>query len=89
MKKRDNKTQREDLPGSTFDVVLGFDMETDIGSYTPYYEGVQHGTPLMLSLLGKYGISATFFWTGHAAENNPDIVKLVRDSGHETGCHGL
>ena len=64
-------------------------METDVGSYTPYYEGVQHGTPLMLSLLEKFGIKATFFWTGHAAENNPDIVKLVRDSGHEIGCHGL
>jgi len=72
-----------------FDVVLGFDMETDIGSFTPFYEGVQHGTHHVLDVLEKHSIPATFFWTGHAAENNPDIVRLVRDAGHETGCHGL
>jgi peptidoglycan/xylan/chitin deacetylase (PgdA/CDA1 family) len=75
--------------GDIFDVVLGFDMETDIGSYTPFYEGVQHGTPHILKMLEKHNIPATFFWTGHAAENNPDMVRLVRDAGHETGCHGL
>ena len=72
-----------------FDVVFGFDMETDVGSFTPFYEGVQHGTPLLLELLKKHDIRATFFWTGHAAENNPEMVRRVRDAGHETGCHGL
>ncbi len=72
-----------------FDVVFGFDMETDIGSYTPYYEGVRHGTLRLLDVLKRNDIKATFFWTGHAAENNPDTVRLVRDAGHETGCHGL
>jgi peptidoglycan/xylan/chitin deacetylase (PgdA/CDA1 family) len=84
-----NKQKNMDKDKSHFDVVLGFDMETDIGSYTPYYEGVQHGTPEILSILKKHGIFATFFWTGHAAENNPEIVQLVKESGHETGCHGL
>ncbi|WP_372934300.1 polysaccharide deacetylase family protein [Mariniphaga sediminis] len=74
---------------SAFDVVLGFDMETDIGSFTPFYEGVKHGTPNVLEVLEKHNIPATFFWTGHAAENNPEKVRLVRDAGHETGCHGL
>ena len=32
-------------------VVFGFDMETDIGSWTPFYEGLVHGTPRMLDLL--------------------------------------
>ncbi len=89
MENIEDKSQIGYFPGSKFDVVLGFDMETDIGSYTPYYEGVQHGTPLMLSLLSKFDIKATFFWTGHAAETKVDIVKRVIDSGHETGCHGL
>ena len=72
-----------------FDVVFGFDMETDIGSFTPFYEGVKHGTVHILKMLKKHGIRATFFWTGHAALNNPDVVRRVRDAGHETGCHGL
>jgi len=58
-------------------VVLGFDMETDIGSFTPFYEGVKHGTPNILRLLKKHSIRATFFWTGHAAENNPVMVRRV------------
>jgi len=73
----------------TFDVVFGFDMETDVGSFTPFYEGVKNGTPRLLALLEKHGIRATFFWTGHAAENNPEVVRLVREADHETGCHGL
>ena len=84
-----NKQKIKNKEESCFDVVLGFDMETDIGSYTPYYEGVQHGTPEILSILKKYGIKASFFWTGHAAENNPEIVRMVKEAGHEIGCHGL
>lgn len=74
---------------NTFDVVLGFDMETDIGSYTPFYEGVIYGTPQILEVLKKHSIDATFFWTGHAAENNQQMLNRVADAGHETGCHGL
>jgi len=71
------------------DVVFGIDMETDIGSFTANYEGVKHGTPALLDLFGRQGVTATFFWTGHAAQNNPDMVRRVRDAGHETGCHSL
>jgi len=74
---------------STFDVIFGFDMETDIGSYTPFYEGVQHGTPLILEILDKHDIKATFYWTGQAAEHNPEMVRRVASHEHETGCHGL
>lgn len=74
---------------SKFDVVLGFDMETDIGSYTPFYDGVRFGTQPILDVLGKHGIEATFYWTGHAAEHNATFVRLVQQAGHETGCHGL
>lgn len=80
--------EKKTIPGA-FDVVLGFDMETDVGSFTPFYEGVRHATPRLLALLKKHGLPATFFWTGHAAENNPKEVRLVRDAGHETGCHSL
>ena len=83
------KSKPEIADGTSFDVVYGFDMETDVGSFTPYYEGVKHGTPELLKLMAKHDIRATFFWTGHAAENNPESVRLVRDAGHETGCHGL
>ena len=74
---------------SQFDVVVGIDMETDIGSFTAFYRGVQQGTPRLLDVLDKNQAKATFFWTGHAAQNNPAVVRQVRRAGHETGCHGL
>lgn len=86
---REKKAKSPVSAESPFDVLLGFDMETDIGSFTPFYEGVKHGTLQILKLLKKYDITATFFWTGHAAENNPKMVERVRDAGYETGCHGL
>jgi len=89
MKKKQSSARTKALDGTAFDVVFGFDMETDIGSFTPYYEGIQHGTPRLLDLMAKHDIKATFFWTGHAAENNAEMVRRVRDAGHETGCHGL
>ncbi len=74
---------------STFDIVLGFDMETDIGSFTPFYEGVKKGTPPLLNILKKHKAPSTFYWTGHAAENNPEMLLRVAKAGHEIGCHGL
>ena len=69
--------------------VFGFDMETDIGSWTSGYEGMQHGSPVILDILKKHDIKATFFFTADAAIKNPNIVHMVRDAGHEIGCHTL
>ena len=74
---------------SRFDVVLGIDMETDIGSYTDHYDGVQLGTPKLLEVMAEYAAVATYFWTGHAAASNPSVLKMVQAAGHEIGCHGL
>lgn len=70
-------------------IVLGFDMETDIGSYLKSYNGVQAGTRKILDILHRHDITATFFFTGDAAENNPQILQEVARAGHEIGCHSL
>jgi len=70
-------------------VVLGFDCETDIGSWTPFYEGLKNGTPTILNLLEKRRITATFFFTGEAARKHPSVLREIRDRGHEIGCHTL
>ena len=69
--------------------MFGFDMETDIGSWTSFYDGFRKGTPVILNILAKHNIKATFYFTADAAQKNPDIVKTVRDAGHEIGCHTL
>lgn len=70
-------------------VVFGFDMETDVGSWSPYYEGLKHGTPRILSALDDAAVSATFFFTGEAAQKFPEAVGTVAESGYEVGCHSL
>lgn len=70
-------------------VIFGFDMETDIGSWTPFYEGLVHGTPEVLKILARHDVQSTFYFTGDAAQSHPEIVKMVSVSGHEIGCHSL
>ena len=69
--------------------VLGFDMETDVGSWTPYYRGLVKGTPKVLKVLSRSNLKATFFFTGEAAKKHPNVVRDVADAGHEVGCHSL
>ena len=44
--------------------------------------------PKLLDLYAKYGIKATFFYTGYIAKLYPEVVKMAADSGHEIGSHG-
>lgn len=70
-------------------VMLGFDMETDIGSWTPYYEGLQHGTPSILETLDRHEVAATFFFTGDSVRAHPEVAHAVKEAGHEIGAHTL
>lgn len=69
--------------------LIGVDMETDVGSFTPFYEGARNGTPLLLDLFRQKGVKGTFFFTGDCARENPGVARLVRDSGSEVGAHSL
>lgn len=46
------------------------------------------GTPRVLALLRRKGIHATFYVPGHTAYAFPDLVRQMRDEGHEIGHHG-
>lgn len=70
-------------------VIIGVDTETDVGSFTPFYEGVKHGVPILCDMFATQGVRGTFFFTGEAAHENPDIARLVATSPNEIGCHAL
>ena len=70
-------------------IIFGFDMETDIGSWTPFYNGLLKGTPRILDVLTKHSIDATFFFVGDSVRQHPGVVKLVDQGGYEVGCHTL
>ncbi|MFN0092235.1 MAG: polysaccharide deacetylase family protein [Acidimicrobiales bacterium] len=45
--------------------------------------------PRILSLLERYDAPATFFVPGFTALAYPDLVRRIRDAGHELGHHGV
>ena len=44
-------------------------------------------TARILDILDKYEIHATFFVTGSWADQHPDLLKRIADSGHDLGNH--
>jgi peptidoglycan/xylan/chitin deacetylase (PgdA/CDA1 family) len=45
-------------------------------------------TPRVLAALKASGFRATFFVIGRKAEQHPDLVRAIVESGHELGLHG-
>ena len=70
-------------------VLFGIDMETDVGSFTPFYNYTKSGTKKILDIYAKHGVKGTFFFTGECAKENPEAVKMVLDAGCEVGVHSL
>lgn len=48
----------------------------------------RYGLPRLLDVLSKYDVMSTFYFTGMFAEHSPESVELVKEHGHEVGCHG-
>ncbi|WP_051525099.1 polysaccharide deacetylase family protein [Exiguobacterium artemiae] len=44
-------------------------------------------TPMLLDILKKYNVKATFFVLGYKAQLYPDIIKKIHDEGHQIGIH--
>ena len=44
-------------------------------------------TPMVLNILKKYNVKATFFMLGSSVENYPQLVKQVYKEGHSIGNH--
>jgi len=70
-------------------IILSFDMEPDLGSWTSATRGVMEGTPQILQALKRHGVPATFFFVGREAEAHPAVVRQIIDAGHEIGCHTM
>jgi peptidoglycan/xylan/chitin deacetylase (PgdA/CDA1 family) len=51
-------------------------------------DGPSEGTPRILEILARFGVSATFFQCGANADRLPGIARAVADAGHEIGNHG-
>lgn len=68
-------------------VAFTIDVEQDTPPFLSTWRGVETGLPLMLELLGKHGVRATFFVTGMTAERFPGLIASISER-HEVSCHG-
>lgn len=50
--------------------------------------GPRVGIPLILQLLRRHGVTATFYVSGRDALRHPDAVRAILADGHEVGHHG-
>lgn len=64
--------------------ILNHKLRDTTGEYV-----LNQGMPRLLDLYEKYGVKATFFYTGHIAKLYPQVVKMTFERGHEVGSHGL
>ncbi len=58
----------------------------DVMTHQAY--GPRTGVPRLLRVLDRAGIRATFFVPGYTAERWPEVVRAIRDAGHEIAHHG-
>lgn len=49
---------------------------------------VEESVAVVLDLLARHDVEATFFVVGELAANYPDLVRRIDDAGHEIGSHG-
>jgi len=67
--------------------VAAFEDIISPASWEKYPSRVKNNTRLILDLLDKHRIKATFFIVGWTAERHPKLVKEIEARGHQIGCH--
>lgn len=67
--------------------VSAFETVIDVPSWSGYLPRVERNTQIILDILGKRHVSATFFIVGWIADQFPQLVRKISDQGHEIGCH--
>jgi len=68
-------------------VALTIDVEQDAAPFLNTWQGVEKGLPIMLEVLAKHDVPATFFVTGLAAERFPKLIAEISRK-YEVSCHG-
>jgi peptidoglycan/xylan/chitin deacetylase (PgdA/CDA1 family) len=68
-----------------------FDMPFEYGKSISFDEQVaisSKGTGIILEMLKRHQIKATFFCTANFAISNPSLIKIMVAEGHEVASHG-
>ena len=69
-----------------------FDVPREHGIDYSLEEGMEvsvEGTGIILDILEKNNVAATFFCTANFACNAPEVIRRIIGGGHEIACHGV
>ena len=66
----------------------GVEDKISISEWDTMESRVEQNTTIILELLDKHKIKATFFVLGWIADRYPQLVKTIDSKGHEIGTHG-
>jgi polysaccharide deacetylase family protein (PEP-CTERM system associated) len=58
-----------------------------VDRWSVYEDRVVENCERLVELLGSAGVKATFFVLGYVADQFPELIKSIADSGHEIGLH--
>ncbi len=79
----------------SFDVDAEAVMIGDRPEVAQYFDVIAHqrygpqvAVPRILRMLDRLRLRTTFFVPGWVAETWPDVIRTIRDAGHEIGHHG-
>ena len=68
-----------------------FDMPFEYGLSLSWEEQIRissEGCRKILNCLSRHEVKATFFCTARFAENAPELIREISESGHEIASHG-
>ena len=69
--------------------VEGFAKAIDRSSWEGFRTRVGESNSLLLDILARHKVRATFFVLGWVARKHPEIVRQIVTSGHELASHGM
>lgn len=68
--------------------VAALEEAVDRNDWSSMEYRVEANTDRLLELFESHGIQATFFTLGWVAEKSPELVRRIRNAGHEIASHG-
>ncbi|MFV0145128.1 polysaccharide deacetylase family protein [Empedobacter falsenii] len=75
----------------TFDIEEWFhcDFITKDQQWDKFEVRIHEGTDRILDSMQKYNKKGTFFILGWIAKEYPEVVRKIKEQGHEIGCHSM
>lgn len=64
------------------------DLDIAVDRWSSFEDRIQYSTGVLLELLSRYQLKATFFVLGCLASKHPHLIAEIAAAGHEIGSHG-